>query len=258
MYLGLSLRSFVEAFSETAGSDSSFTLPAVELAHIVPVEEVDYGLSLLREAILLYEREKGIAEESGKSAMPFFRQGTRVLVGPEVGMYVIPLSERSREPAATASGASLTLELDYASLGEHCLFENYSLLACKYDRTRILERFTTLLETEYDKFFFDEEHTGFTPDSRFFSMLCEACLEVRRSELAEEKEWRLVVFKSPAEVEYRYERGDLIPYTDISLPVSCLRRIHLDDYRRNPSLFGTLNGFLKSKGLPAERLLNLT
>ena len=38
----------------------------------------------------------------------------------------------------------------------------------------------------------------------------------------------------------------------------CLKRVYLEDFRRQPLLFGTLNGFLKSKGLPAEQLLNLS
>ena len=164
-----------------------------------------------------------------------------MLVGPEIGMYVIPLYEEPGEPAQSAE-PSLVLELDYQSLGELCLFENYSLLSCKYEKEPILNHFTAQLEKEYDTFFFDEEHTGFTPDSRFFSMLCNACLEV----------------KQPSSVLYRYEHGNLIPYIPVSLPVDCLKRVYLEDFRRRPLLFGTLNGFLKSKGLPAEQLLNLS
>ena len=49
------------------------------------------------------------------------------------------------------------------------------------------------------------------------------------------------------EVLYRYEHGNLIPYIPVSLPVDCLKRVYLEDFRRRPLLFGTLNGFLKSK-----------
>ena len=93
--------------------------------------------------------------------------------GGQIGMYVIPLYEEPGEPAQSAE-PSLVLELDYQSLGELCLFENYSLLSCKYEKEPILNHFTAQLEKEYDTFFFDEEHTGFTPDSCFFSMLCNA------------------------------------------------------------------------------------
>ena len=102
--------------------------------HIVPQEEIEYGLSLLRESIGLYEERKGIPVEKSKKAMPFFRQDSRMLVGPEIGMYVIPLYEEPGEPAQSAE-PSLVLELDYQSLGELCLFENYSLLSCKYENT---------------------------------------------------------------------------------------------------------------------------
>lgn len=210
--------------------------------HIVPQEEIEYGLSLLRESIGLYEERKGIPVEKSKKAMPFFRQDSRMLVGPEIGMYVIPLYEKPGEPARSAE-PSLVLELDYQSLGELCLFENYSLLSCKYEK---------------EPFFFDEEHTGFTPDSRFFSMLCNACLEVKQPSSVGDKEWRLASLQATDEVLYRYEHGNLIPYVPISMPVDCLKRVYLEDFRRQPLLFGTLNGFLKSKGLPAEQLLNLS
>lgn len=82
-----------------------------------------------------------------------------MLVGPEIGMYVIPLYEKPGEPARSAE-PSLVLELDYQSLGELCLFENYSLLSCKYEKEPILNHFTAQLEKEYDTFFFDEEHTA--------------------------------------------------------------------------------------------------
>ena len=76
-----------------------------------------------------------------------------MLVGPEIGMYVIPLYEEPGEPAQSAE-PSLVLELDYQSLGELCLFENYSLLSCKYEKEPILNHFTAQLEKEYDTFFF--------------------------------------------------------------------------------------------------------
>ena len=210
------MNAFVESFRNTSGPDSFFTLPAKGLMHIVPQEEIEYGLSLLRESIGLYEERKGIPVEKSKKAMPFFRQDSRMLV------------------------------------------ENYSLLSCKYEKEPILNHFTAQLEKEYDTFFFDEEHTGFTPDSRFFSMLCNACLEVKQPSSVGDKEWRLASLQATDEVLYRYEHGNLIPYVPISMPVDCLKRVYLEDFRRQPLLFGTLNGFLKSKGLPAEQLLNLS
>ena len=257
LYYKMSLPSFVEGLRNTSGSDSSLTVAAVGLMHLVPEEEIDYGLSLLREAIGVFEARKGIPVALSKRAMPFFRQDTRMLVGPEMGMYVIPFHEETGD-LEEAGEPSLLLELDYQALGEFCLFEDYSLLACKYDRESAIRHFAEALETEYDTFFFDEEHTGFTSASRFFSLLYGACLEHKPSIGREGKEWRLAMFRSPEEVSYRYVRGVLEPYVPVSLPVGCLRRVHLVDYRRQPLLFGTLNGFLKSKGLPAERLLNLS
>ena len=100
LYCRVSLNAFVESFRNTSGPDSFFTLPAKGLMHIVPQEEIEYGLSLLRESIGLYEERKGIPVEKSKKAMPFFRQDSRMLVGPEIGMYVIPLYEKPGEPAS--------------------------------------------------------------------------------------------------------------------------------------------------------------
>ena len=45
------MNAFVESFRTTSGPDSFFTLPAKGLMHIVPQEEIEYGLSLLRDSI---------------------------------------------------------------------------------------------------------------------------------------------------------------------------------------------------------------
>lgn len=257
LYCYVSLKSFVEMWGDSAGGVSTVLLPAIELMHSVQEDAVDYGLSVLRESIGVYERQKGIPAEQSKRAMPFFREDSRLLVGPEMGMYILPLYERPDLPAGDGE-PTLVLELDYTAVGEHCLFENLFLLRCKYDRELAVQAFLERLETEYDTFFFDEEHTGFTPDSRFFSLLCNACLEVRDPALAGEKEWRLAGLRSPEDVLYRYHGGDLVPYLPISLPIDSLKHIYLKDFKEQPLLQGTLIGFLKSKGLPAEELLNLS
>ena len=149
------------------------------------------------------------------------------------------------------------LELDYKVLAEHCLFENLSLLSCKYEKDLLVDFLLSQLEREYDKIFFDAEHTGFKSDSRFFSLLRLVCMEGSEPQKAAEKEWRLVTTCPNEEALYRYEAGDLVPYMHVELPMNCVRRITLLDRSRQPLLFGTLNGFLKSKGLPAAQLLGL-
>ena len=69
LYCRVSLNAFVESFRNTSGPDSFFTLPAKGLMHIVPQEEIEYGLSLLRESIGLYEERKGIPVEKSKKAI---------------------------------------------------------------------------------------------------------------------------------------------------------------------------------------------
>lgn len=74
--------------------------------HIVPQEEIEYGLSLLRESIGLYEERKGIPVEKSKKAMPFFRQEQPDAGGAEIGSNVIPLYEEPGEPAQSARAFS--------------------------------------------------------------------------------------------------------------------------------------------------------
>lgn len=255
LYHKMTLKAFVEAWDKVDGRDASFCLRAVELMHQVPAAEIDYSLWLLRRAIHGYEQEQGIGDEQSKQQIPFFREGTRMLIGPEQGVFMVafreePYPDERLEP-------SILLELDYKMLAEYCLFENLSLLSCKYDKDAIVSYLKEQLEREYDKVFFDAEHTGFTSDSRFFTLLRLVCLEGCEPQKAAEKEWRLVLNCPNEEASYLYEGGDLLPYIELALPVRCVTRIVLLDQVRQPLLFGTLNGFLKSKGLPVAELLGL-
>ncbi len=255
LYHNITLRDFVAGLEHTSEMNPFFSLPAVELMHQEGREDIDYALSLVREAIVLYEEREGIPQERSKRAIPFFRQGSRMLIGPEIGLHILTLSESALADSLKEE-PMLCLELDYQQLGMLCLLEDYSLVSCKRDRDAMTARFMEQLSNEYDTFFFDAEHTGFTANSRFFSLLQEACLEVL-SGREDTKMWRLVARIAPEEASYRYDRGDLVPYLPIRLPVACLNRIHLMGQADQPLLFGTLNGFLKSKKLPAERLLDL-
>lgn len=250
------MQTFVSAFQQTKGVDTTFMLPAKGLMHIVSEEEIDYGLSLLREAIVSYERSAGIPIEHSKAQMPLFRANTRQLVGPEMSAYVLPLYEQMIERPLEGE-PTLILSLDYQALGEHCLYNDYSLVRCKTEKESIIRHFMDQLTTEYDQFFYDEEHTGFTPTSRFFSLMCNACIEAKRPQSVALNEWSLTALRFSDEVNYRLDANNLVPYWPIELPISCLKQIYLEDFKKQPLLYGTLNGFLKSKRLPAEQLLNL-
>lgn len=255
LYHKMTLKAFVDAWEHVQGVESTFRLETVEMMHHVPVAEIDYSLWLLRRAIQAYETVHEIPEAQSKRDMPFLRENTRMLIGPEQGTFIASFRE---EPYPDErSEPSVLLELDYKALAEHCLFENLSLLSCKYDKDAFIAFLLPQLEREYDKVFFDAEHTGFKSDSRFFTLLRLVCLEGCEPQKAAEKEWRLVTTCPNEEALYRYESGDLIPYRHVELPVSCVRRISLLDQPRQPLLFGTLNGFLKSKELPAAQLLGL-
>ena len=149
----------------------------------------------------------------------------------------------------------LRLTFDYGALGEYSLSEEKYLLRCKYNEEENLNAFVSQMRREYDKFFYDEEHTGVKRDSRFFSMLCNACLEVREPCWASEQEWRLVQFCDPVEAGYDFIGANLVPYVDYAIPFGCLRRIALMNLSENSLTYSALAGFLQSIGLAPDRYL---
>lgn len=214
-----------------------------------------YGFSLLRKAILAYETEQGIPEDKGKSQMPFYRQYQRRLIGPEVIPFVASFYEEGTEYKET-NNPYITLTFDYNRLAEHCLSENISLFRCKYDEIQNMKSLKKCLEREYDKIFFDDENTGFTPDSRFISLLYNALLEIRPENESQYKEWRLALFKTPEEVDYLWEEQTIRTSTTWDIPLSCLERIELKpDYREMPELYTALIGMMKHCGLVPEQIL---
>ncbi|GGK00377.1 hypothetical protein [Parabacteroides faecis] len=257
LYTYISLHSFVEGCMKPAG-EPAFILQAENLLYTVAREEYQYGLSLLRKAIGEYEVQKGIPKEESKQAIPFFREKRRMLIGPEMDLYKLSFYEDGTFLPGKVKDSGLPylrLSLDYEQLAEHCLFENMFLIRCKYDEGQVFANFVTQMEREYDKFFFDEEHSGFTADSRFFSLLCNACLEVKNPACAPEKEWRLTVLRNPADAGYRYEDGQLRPFVPISLPLNVIRKVTLLDSETEELNFSALAGFMQQVGLSPERYL---
>lgn len=214
-----------------------------------------YGFSILRKAILTYEREHGISEEEGKSRMPFYRQFQRRLIGPELIPFVTSLYEEETE-YNIGDFPHLVLTFDYQRLAEHCLSENVFLFRCKYEEEASIASLKQSLEREYDKVFFDAENTGFAPDSRFVSLLYNALLEIRPKKETPHKEWRLALFKPPEEADYLWEKQTILPITTWDIPLSCLVRIELKpDYREMPELYTALIGWMKHCGLVPEQIL---
>jgi hypothetical protein len=216
--------------------------------------EWTYGLSLFRQAICNYEKNRGVSPANSKSEVPFFRENMNLLVGPEMSIYAARLYETY--DACLMEHPDLILTLDYEKLGEHCIFENLFLLKCKYEEEQTVRFFEKQLETEYDKFFYDEEYTGFAPDSRFFSLLCNACLEIRESRFADQKEWILASLLRTDDAAYRYCNGRLESFATTSVPFDLIERISMPHYKERRDEYTALAGFLKQKGLNPEELLD--
>ena len=256
LYSYVSIESFVRGCKESK-TPGTFTLHVPNLLYAKSDEIIGYGLSLLRRSIVLHEEQKGIGPELSKQNIPFFRENRRMLIGPEVEMYALSLYQNLEIPSSVKEKdtSCLRLTFDYGALGEYSLSEEKYLLRCKYNEEENLNAFVSQMRREYDKFFYDEEHTGFKRDSRFFSMLCNACLEVREPCWASEQEWRLVQFCDPVEAGYDFIGANLVPYVDYAIPFGCLRRIALVNLSENSLTYSALAGFLQSIGLAPDRYL---
>lgn len=256
LYLYISIESFIKGFRLSRSKDC-ISLNVDNLMYSIPEEIYFYGLDLLRESIRLYEAQKNISPADSKQAIPFFRENRRMLVGSEMEIYTLPLFENPEKELFRSAGSTpfLRITLDYRLLMQYCLSENLYLLRCKYDEEKNLQTFTQQMEREYSRFFYDDEHTGFTADSHFFSLLCQACMEVRPPRLAFEKSWQIARLLEPSEVEFRMEENMLIPFTRLSLPLACIRQVSLRDSVTYELNYNSLAGFLESIGLPPQQYL---
>lgn len=256
LYLYISVEAFTKGY-RLSRQKNSISIRVENFMYAVPENIYRYGLDLLRKAIRIYEEQNHISPDASKQAIPFFREKRRMLVGPELEMYVLPLYENSDIIPFQFAGSKpfLRIKLDYNLLMQYCISENLYFLRCKYDEEKNLQTFVTQMEREYSRFFFDDEHTGFTADSNFFSLLCNACLEVRPPCLAPEKSWEIAFLQEPSEVKYRMEHNLLIPFTILSIPLSCIRQIALRDSRTYELNYNSLAGFLQSIGLSPQQYL---
>ncbi|MDD4516327.1 hypothetical protein [Massilibacteroides sp.] len=209
--------------------------------------ECAYSLSLFRQAIKNYEKNKGISPAKSKSEIPFFRENQNLFVGPEMHLYAANLYETYE--TCLEGNPDLVFRFDYDKLGEHCIFENLFLLKCKYDETQNLLYFEKEFEKEYEKFFYNEEYTGFASDSRFFSLLCHACLAVRKPESAVQNEWTMASLVMPEGASYQYNDGCLESFFTTSIPFDIIEQISMPDYKARKDEYTAFAGLLKQKGL---------
>lgn len=252
IYAPLFLRNFIDGVSGN-GINKEINLFLSNRLSDIYLSENTYGLSLLRQAICDFEKKKNIPLAESKSKIPFFRENLNLLVGPEMHIYATRLYESY--DACLTQNPDLILTLNYEQLGEHCIFENLFLLRCKYEEEQNIRFFEDQLETEYSKFFYDEEYTGFAPDSRFFSLLCNACLEIRESQFSAQKEWIIASLVMPDDATYVYNDGRLESFTTTPIPVEVIEQISMPDYKNRRDEYTALAGFLKQKGFNPEKLL---
>lgn len=218
------------------------------------LEPEPFGLQLVRKAIGGYEQKLPAPVVSSKVNMPFFRENQLRLIGPELIPFACSLFEETT--TYVPSENTLWLYLDSEDLIDWCLGENLSLVHCKYSESEWTASLISQLKQEYNKIFFDDEHTGFLPGSHFVSVLYRALFEGRPDLEQGNKEWRITTLVAPADADYAWNGTSLKPYKTVQIPVDFVRQIEMyPDYRNDPALYTALIGALKKVGLTPESLL---
>lgn len=247
LYLYLSFSEFYAAMSS---ADGCFQ---INLRDYLSETKEPYGLTLLRKSWIDYEQAHRIPSELSKAGIPFYRNHQQRFPGPDVTPFVLSFFGEDLWQKSEDNGVVLTF--DYAKLADFALTENLFILRCNYDETENLKALSGQLEREYKKVFFDAENIGFTADSHFFSLLCNAAIGMDRPEKCSQKEWRLMALAGAEDACYACEGDRLYAYFPVHLPFKALRRIRIcPDYRKSRS-YTVLIGFLRKQGLHPERIL---
>ena len=212
-----------------------------------------YGITLFREAMTQYEKLHEIPPREHKSRMPIRRKSQFRLVGPDCIPFAATLTELRPNPQAI--GEDVCVAFDYYQLVNYCLSEDISIFRKKYNAEQAMKGWLQVLEKEYDKIFYDEEHTGFMASSQYISLLLKAVLEMRPDAEAAKKEWHISVMKSSEEADYEWKSDMLQACVYLDIPYECLHHIEWPLYERRPQLYTPLIGYMKKKGFVPEQLL---
>ncbi len=256
LYIYINIEDLISGFN----SDSNiFSLRMSDFLSDYSANNEPYGFGLLRQTIKEYEAENNIDLKVSKQSMPFFRDYQCRLIGPEITPFSLSLFED--EPTAMKqcygnNKPGVVISIDYSELAQQALMENMFLIKCKYDVDENKTYLKEQLKREYDKVFFDSENTGFSPDSRFFSLLCNACLNIDKPENTDFKEWRIVTMSEPENAIYILGNNNIKAASIFPLPVDAIKKIRLvPDYQNNTALYSALIGWMKKYRLSPETKL---
>ena len=255
LYHYTTLESFWKMISMSAENEK-VSIELFNIMHRMENGESPYGLSVLRRAIGEYESRNNIPSEQSKIEVPFFRNDRVMLVGPDKEMYIFPLSEcpdnKEWWTSVSSSETKVAIGFDYLALVDYCISANLFLLKCKYDEAKALEVFVNQLDTEYDTFDYDEEHSRFSVHTKFFSMMYNACLEVDDPAKSDSKEWRLTSFASALEASYTYKDGKIIPFELLKLPQNVIKSICIQTNGYCDIVISGILGLLEKEGFDTE------
>ena len=222
------------------GEPGTFTIHLQDLCiRAAERGETIYGLKLLKEAFQLYESHVDVKPGKRKASIPFFRDNQARLIGPEMGLFVQSLYEKQDivpDYVAKSTEPWLRITLDYAQLADYCLSNDLYLIRCKYNRDKNIQVLAERVAMEYDNIYYTKNEVGFKPESRFFSILYNAILEM--------------------ENPYKYENGKLQSYLELDLPTTSILDIQLlPDIHTQIGNYTNLVGLLKKMGVKAEEVV---
>lgn len=256
LHIHINIGDFISGFNS---GDNTISLKMSDFLSGYSAGNEPYGFGLLRKAIKEYETEHDIDGKDSKQYMPFFRDYQCRLIGPEIIPFSLSFFEDESVALKLCDGknaAGVILSVDYSELAQQALVENMFLIKCKYDIDENKTYLKEQLKREYGKVFFDSENTGFSPDSHFFSLLCNACLNIGKPEDSYCKEWRIVSMQEPDNAIYILSDSNIKAASIFSLPVDAIKKIRIvPDYKENPSLYSTLIGWMKKYRLSPETTL---
>lgn len=252
--LPLSLPDFFSAVQSRSG-EMMLRVPTTDiLLHSSKDSSLVYGLSLLKQAIQIYESEKNIASEESKKNLDLFRESQLRLVGTEMVPFISSFYEGD---APSLEAPYVVISIDYNQLAEYCLDKSIPLIRCKYEDKVNIKTLHEQLDIEYDKVFYENGNIGFARGSQFVPLIQKAIIEMRPETFAHQQEWRVILFKKEEEINYTNILGSIDTDVPFMIPCNCITKVDLlPDFKRYPYYYTILIGWMKKAGLNPDRLLS--
>ena len=193
--------------------------------------EYKLAISLLKQSMIKYEKEKNITEKKSVN----FNYKSLLRLGHMFGApFLLSLSENPDDLTMWrtygSDGNGIAIGIDTKMLFDYSEDKNVNntkLLPCQYKKSSIIKGLTTYWELLYDKIDFKEDGRGFSMNSfRFLFDLINFCFSFKRGEYQLEKEWRLCKNEhDETKIKFRERNGIIIPYVEHFFDKEIIKKI---------------------------------